>query len=144
MMPTPTMLTSDAGLAATVAWGLDTTTYALEGNINVTGAAVQWLADFIGLDGPAAVAALAEGVESTEGVFLVPAFTGLGAPHWDDQARGLVSGLTRGSTPAAAGAGRHRVDRLPGARRLRGHAGIGRRRPHACSWSTAGSPATSS
>jgi glycerol kinase len=98
MMPTPTMLTSDAGLAATVAWGLDTTTYALEGNINVTGAAVQWLADFIGLDGPAAVAALAEGIESTDGVFLVPAFTGLGAPHWDDQARGLVSGLTRGST----------------------------------------------
>jgi glycerol kinase len=61
MMPTPTMLTSEAGLAATVAWGLDTTTYALEGNINVTGAAVQWLADFIGLEGPAAVAALAEG-----------------------------------------------------------------------------------
>ena len=98
MMPTPTMLISDAGLAATVAWGLDTTTYALEGNINVTGAAVQWLADFIGLEGPAAVAALAEQVESTDGVYLVPAFAGLGAPHWDDQARGLVSGLTRGST----------------------------------------------
>lgn len=98
MMPTPTQLTSDAGLAATVAWGLDTTTYALEGNINVTGAAVQWLADFVGLEGPAAVAVLAEGSASTEGVYLVPAFTGLGAPHWDDQARGLVSGLTRGST----------------------------------------------
>lgn len=98
MMPTPTMLTSDTGLAATVAWGLDTTTYALEGNINVTGAAVQWLADFVGLEGPSAVAALAEEVESTEGVYLVPAFTGLGAPHWDDQARGLVSGLTRGSS----------------------------------------------
>ena len=97
MMPTPRQ-TSDAGLAATVAWGLDTTTYALEGNINVTGAAAQWLADFIGLEGPGAVADLAEGVESTEGVYLVPAFTGLGAPHWDDQARGLVSGLTRGST----------------------------------------------
>lgn len=98
MMPTPTQLSSDAGLAATVAWGLDTTTYALEGNINVTGAAVQWLADFVGLEGPAAVAALAEESASTEGVYLVPAFTGLGAPHWDDQARGLVSGLTRGST----------------------------------------------
>ncbi len=98
MMPTPTMLTSDAGLAATVAWGLEATTYALEGNINMTGAAVQWLADFIGLDGPVAVAALASEVESTDGVYLVPAFTGLGAPHWDDQARGLISGLTRGSS----------------------------------------------
>ena len=98
MMPTATQLTSDAGLAATVAWGLDVTTYALEGNINVTGAAVQWLADFIGLEGPAVVAALAAETDSTEGVYLVPAFTGLGAPHWDDRARGLVSGLTRGSS----------------------------------------------
>ena len=98
MMPTPTQLTSDAGLAATVAWGLDSTIYALEGNINVTGAAVQWLADFVGLEGPAAVAALAERTPSTEGIYLVPAFVGLGAPHWDDQARGLVSGLTRGSS----------------------------------------------
>ncbi len=98
MMPTPRQLTSDAGLAATVAWGLDTTTYALEGNINVTGAAVQWLADFIGLSGPAEVAALAEKVDATDGVYLVPGFTGLGAPHWDDQARGLISGLTRGSS----------------------------------------------
>jgi len=100
MMPTPTMLTSDAGLASTVAWGLDATTYALEGNINVTGAAVGWAADFLGLDGPAAIAGLAAGVDSNEGVYLVPAFTGLGAPHWDDQARGLVSGLTRGTTSA--------------------------------------------
>ena len=98
MMPTPRRLDSEAGLAATVAWGLASTTYALEGNINVTGAAVQWLADFIGLEGPAAVAALAESVDSTDGVYLVPAFTGLGAPHWDDQARGLVCGLTRGSS----------------------------------------------
>jgi glycerol kinase len=98
MMPTPTMLTSDAGLAATVAWGLDTTTYALEGNINVTGAAIGWLAELVGLDGSVAVAAMAETVESTSGVYLVPAFTGLGAPHWDDQARGLISGLTRGSS----------------------------------------------
>ncbi|MEX1335800.1 MAG: glycerol kinase GlpK [Candidatus Limnocylindrales bacterium] len=100
MMPTPTMLRPAAGLAATVAWGLGSTTYALEGNINVTGAAVQWLSDFIGLEGPSAVAQLAQSVESTEGVYLVPAFTGLGAPHWDDQARGLISGLTRGSTLA--------------------------------------------
>ena len=97
MMPTPTQLASDAGLAATVAWGLERTTYALEGNINVTGAAVQWLADFIGLDGPAVVADLAARAESTDDIYLVPAFVGLGAPHWDDQARGLISGLTRGS-----------------------------------------------
>jgi glycerol kinase len=97
MMPTPTQLESDAGLAATVAWGLERTTYALEGNINVTGAAVQWLADFVGLDGPAVVADLAAAAEGTDGIYLVPAFVGLGAPHWDDQARGLISGLTRGS-----------------------------------------------
>ncbi len=99
MMPTPTRLDSDSGLAATVAWGLaGGTTYALEGNINVTGAAVQWLADFVGLEGPTAVASMAASVPTTEGIYLVPAFTGLGAPHWDDAARGLVSGLTRGST----------------------------------------------
>ncbi len=97
MMPTPTQLSSEAGLAATVAWGLDRTTYALEGNINVTGAAVQWLADFIGLAGPSAVAELAAAAEGTDGIYLVPAFVGLGAPHWDEQARGLISGLTRGS-----------------------------------------------
>jgi glycerol kinase len=101
MLTTPSRLRSDSGLAATVAWGRGaTTTYALEGNINVTGAAVGWLADFVGLEGPSAVATLAEGVASTEGVYLVPAFTGLGAPHWDDAARGLISGLTRGSSLA--------------------------------------------
>ncbi len=100
MMPTPTRLASEAGLAATIAWGLDTTVYALEGNINVTGAAVQWLADFVGLEGPAAVAQLAARTPSTDGIHLVPAFVGLGAPHWDDSARGLISGLTRGSTLA--------------------------------------------
>ena len=103
MMPTPARLASDAGLAATVAWALDTTVYALEGNINVTGAAVQWLADFVGLEGPAAVAQLAERTPSSDGIYLVPAFVGLGAPHWDDRARGLISGLTRGSTLAQLG-----------------------------------------
>jgi glycerol kinase len=100
MTPTSTRLPADHGLAATVAWGLDATVYALEGNINMTGAAVQWLADFLGLGGPADVAALAETVGSSEGVYLVPAFVGLGAPHWDDAARGLVSGLTAGSRRA--------------------------------------------
>ena len=100
MMATPLRLAAGGGLAATVAWGLETTVYALEGNIYVTGAAVQWLADFAGLSGPAAVAELAAGTPSAEGVYLVPAFVGLGAPHWDDAARGLVSGLTRGSSLA--------------------------------------------
>jgi glycerol kinase len=97
MMPTATRRPAERGIASTVAWGLDSTTYALEGNIYVTGAAVQWVADFAALEGPAEVAAMAEAVDGTDGVYLVPAFVGLGAPHWDDQARGLVSGLTRGS-----------------------------------------------
>ncbi len=100
MMPTPRLLEAGGGVAATIAWGLDAIVYALEGNIYATGAAVQWVADFAGLEGPGAVAALAGACLSTEGVYLVPAFTGLGAPHWDDAARGLVSGLTRGSTLA--------------------------------------------
>jgi glycerol kinase len=100
MMPTPRRLEAAAGVAATVAWGLDSIVYALEGNIYATGAAVQWVADFAGLSGPGAVAELAAGCDSSDGVYLVPAFTGLGAPHWDDAARGLVSGLTRGSTLA--------------------------------------------
>jgi glycerol kinase len=100
MMATPLRLAPGGGLAATVAWGLDTTVYALEGNIYVTGAAVQWLADFAGLADPEAVAELAAATPSAEGVYLVPAFVGLGAPHWDDAARGLVSGLTRGSSLA--------------------------------------------
>jgi glycerol kinase len=100
MMPTPRRLEAAAGVAATIAWGLDSIVYALEGNIYATGAAVQWVADFAGLAGPGAVAELAAACPSTEGVYLVPAFTGLGAPHWDDGARGLLCGLTRGSTLA--------------------------------------------
>jgi glycerol kinase len=100
MMPTPRRLEATGGVAATVAWGLDRIVYALEGNIYATGAAVQWVADFAGLAGPGAVAGMAAGCSSTQGIYLVPAFTGLGAPHWDEAARGLVSGLTRGSTLA--------------------------------------------
>jgi glycerol kinase len=97
MMPTERRLAPGGGIASTVAWGLESTVYALEGNIYVTGAAVQWVADLVGLDGPSAVADLAAGTSTADGVYLVPAFVGLGAPHWDDQARGLISGLTRGS-----------------------------------------------
>jgi glycerol kinase len=99
MMPTSLRLAAGGGLASTVAWGLDDgIVYALEGNIYVTGAAVQWLADFAGLAGPDAVADLAAATPSPDGVYLVPAFVGLGAPHWAEEARGLITGLTRAST----------------------------------------------
>jgi glycerol kinase len=75
--------------------------YALEGSVLVAGAAVQWLRDGLGLISDAGEAeALATSVDSTDGVMFVPALTGLGSPHWDPDARGLVSGLTRGTTRA--------------------------------------------
>ncbi len=75
--------------------------YALEGSIFVTGAAVQWLRDGLGFfDDAAEVEALAASVDSSDGVYFVPAFVGLGAPHWDPYARGMMVGLTRGTTKA--------------------------------------------
>ncbi|MCU0867982.1 MAG: glycerol kinase GlpK [Burkholderiales bacterium] len=75
--------------------------YALEGSVFVAGAAVQWLRDGLGLvDRADAIEALAASVPDSGGVHLVPAFTGLGAPHWDADARGLICGLTRGTTRA--------------------------------------------
>jgi glycerol kinase len=103
MTPTPAPALSQHGLSTTIAWALDRerATYALEGNIPVTGAAVQWLGAFLGLANPAeAVAELAERVDDSGGLYLVPAFVGLGAPYWNDAARGLISGLTQGSTAA--------------------------------------------
>jgi glycerol kinase len=88
------------GLLTTVAWALadGTTAYALEGAVFVTGAAVQWLRDGLGLiDSAAEVEALAASIADTEGVYLVPAFAGLGSPWWDPYARGTVVGLTRGT-----------------------------------------------
>ncbi len=105
MTPTPTPIISQRGLSTTVAWAAQgqTPRYALEGNIYATGAAVQWLGEFIGADDPAArIEALASAVSDSGGVYLVPAFTGLGAPHWNDVARGLLTGLTRGTTAAHA------------------------------------------
>ena len=87
------------GLLTTVAWVLadGTTAYALEGAIFVTGAAIQWLRDGLGIIAEAAeIGPLAATVTDTEGVFLVPAFTGLGSPYWDPYARGTLLGLTRG------------------------------------------------
>jgi len=94
---------SDAGLLSTAAWrGPDgELVYALEGAIFVTGAAVQWLRDGLQIVGSAAeTEAIARTVPSSEGVVFVPALTGMGAPHWDPHARGLIVGLTRGTTRA--------------------------------------------
>jgi glycerol kinase len=86
-------------LLGTVGYRLDgVTTHALEGSIFVAGAAVQWLRDAVHLIGSAAeTEALAKSIDDTQGVYLVPAFTGLGAPYWDPQARGAILGLTRDS-----------------------------------------------
>lgn len=89
-------------LLSTVAWRLDgETRYALEGSIFVAGAAVQWLRDRLGVIGAAGeTEALARSLEDNRGVYLVPAFSGLGAPWWDPNARGALFGLTRDSGPA--------------------------------------------
>jgi glycerol kinase len=94
---------SDAGLLSTAAWRSPDgeLTYALEGAIFVTGAAVQWLRDGLQIVGSAAeTEAIAATVDSSDGVVFVPALTGLGAPHWDPHARGTIVGLTRGTTRA--------------------------------------------
>jgi glycerol kinase len=88
------------GLLTTVAWTLadGTTAYALEGSIFVTGAAVQWLRDGLAIiDDAAQVGPLAASVDTTDGLYVVPAFTGLGSPWWDPHARGTVVGITRGT-----------------------------------------------
>jgi len=91
-----------AGLLTTVAWTVGTaTTYAMEGAIFVTGAAIQWMRDGLGIIGKAAeTGPLAASVPDTGGVHIVPAFTGLGSPWWDAYARGTVVGITRGTTRA--------------------------------------------
>ena len=93
-------MVSANGLLTTIAWRLNgKTVYALEGSAFVAGAAVQWLRDQLGIISTAAeVEELAKTVEDNGGVSVVPAFTGLGAPHWNPDARASISGLTRGST----------------------------------------------
>jgi glycerol kinase len=91
------------GLVGTVAWQLADTpaAYALEGSVFVTGAAIQWLRDGLGILGDAAESeALARSLENNDGVYFVPALTGLGSPHWAPEARGVISGLSRGTTRA--------------------------------------------
>jgi glycerol kinase len=97
-----TAVSSDAGLLTTVAWDIgEGLVYALEGAVFVTGAAVQWLRDGLGIISSASeTEAVARTVGDSDGVVFVPALTGLGAPHWDPDARGLITGITRGTTRA--------------------------------------------
>ena len=98
----PVVPKTDGGLIATIAWDIgEGPRYAIEGSAFVTGAAVQWLRDGLGIITDAAeTEALARSVPADDGLFLVPAFTGLGAPHWDPRARGLLIGIERGTTRA--------------------------------------------
>ncbi len=95
-------IASRNNLLTTVAWRIgNRTDYALEGSIFIAGAVVQWLRDGLGIiRSSAEVETLAASVRDTHGVYLVPAFAGLGAPHWDQYARGILVGLTRGTTSA--------------------------------------------
>ena len=97
-----TPVASASGLLTTVAWKIGgKTDYALEGSVFIGGAVVQWLRDGLGIIGSSAdVEALAARVEDTGGVYLVPAFAGLGAPQWDPYARGTIVGITRGTKAA--------------------------------------------
>lgn len=90
------------GLITTVAWRIgEKVTYALEGSVFCAGSVIQWLRDSLGIITSSAESEfLAKSVEDNGGVYIVPAFTGLGAPYWDSEARGLICGLTRGSTRA--------------------------------------------
>jgi glycerol kinase len=94
------MVHSKAGLLTTIAWGIDgKVTYALEGSVFVAGAAIQWLRDGLKIIDDARDSEFyAMKVPSTDGVYVVPAFVGLGAPYWDMYARGAIFGLTRGTT----------------------------------------------
>ena len=128
------------GLLTTVGWTLadGTCAYALEGAIFVTGAAVQWLRDGLGIISEAAeVATLAATVPDANGCVLVPAFTGLGSPWWDPYARGTITGITRGTNRGPSRPGRARVDQpADPRRRLRDERGFRapRARPQGRRW----------
>lgn len=109
MMPAASLIFSQHGLSTSLAWsfasaaqGYQGATYALEGNIYVTGSGVQWLYQFLGLKTPEEIEALAGQVSGNDGLYFVPALVGLGAPYWDANARGLMVGITRGTTAGHA------------------------------------------
>ncbi|MCF2239393.1 MULTISPECIES: glycerol kinase GlpK [Halobacterium] len=95
-------VSSEHGLLTTIGFQLsgEPVQYALEGSIFVTGAAIEWLEDVDLINNAAQTAELASSVDTTDGVYMVPAFTGLGAPHWDGRARGTLVGMTRGTRKA--------------------------------------------
>jgi len=92
-------VSSEHGLLTTIGFQMsgEPVQYALEGAIFITGAAIEWLEDVDLINNAAQTAELARSVDSTDGVYMVPAFTGLGAPHWDGRARGTIVGMTRGT-----------------------------------------------
>ncbi|HUG62271.1 MAG TPA: FGGY-family carbohydrate kinase [Methylomirabilota bacterium] len=101
MTTIPKFMVPPKGITTTIAWSLNgVPTYAFEGNILVSASVLPWTADMLGLDGVEALLDLARSVEDTAGVFLVPAHVGLGSPHWNSEARGLICGLSFGSKPA--------------------------------------------
>src|SRR5690625_6149580 len=91
-------VSSKHGLLTTLAWGIDgKVEYALEGSIFIAGSAIQWLRDGLQMINKASESeTYARAINSTEGVYMVPAFVGLGTPYWDSEARGAIFGLTRG------------------------------------------------
>ena len=94
---------NSSGLLTTVAWGIEgaPVEYALEGSVFISGAAIQWLRDGLGIiESAAETEAMARSLDGNDDVYFVPALAGLGAPHWDPYARGLIIGLTRGTTQA--------------------------------------------
>jgi glycerol kinase len=100
LMNTGNSLVESEKLLTTIAWGIGgKTSYALEGSVFTTGAAVEWLKDGLGIITSAKETdELASSIKDSGGVYMVPAFTGLGAPYWDQYVRGIITGLTRGST----------------------------------------------
>jgi glycerol kinase len=96
----PEPIPSPSGLLTTIAWQIgDQVTYALEGSVFIAGALMQWMRDDLNLfDDVAETEKMATAIPSSEGLFIVPAFVGLGAPYWDPYARGIMVGLTRGTT----------------------------------------------
>ena len=95
-------LRSEGGLVTSIAWGRKgQVDYVLEGNLNCTGAVIKWLVEDLGLiSSPREACALSESIPDTDGVYLVPAFVGLGAPYWESRARASISGMTRGTGKA--------------------------------------------
>jgi len=101
MAATDEPVASSHGLSSTIAWTQDKTcVYALEGNITVSGQAAAFATQLLGLADEQALTDLARSVETSDGVVFVPALAGLGAPHWHDRARGLISGMSLGTRPA--------------------------------------------